>query len=286
MHPFIGFEIGLILAFFERVFIELHGSSPPLFTYALQITTGVSVYALDRLEDVRLGDKTFSKHPELVQLVNEKGAMIQTIQSLCTIASASLLAYGGESAFIPLYLLLVYRYRDIKATIPLVKPVFIAAAFSLASVAIPCMIADRDASIFRDWQALLPVLLHMYASSNMNDLIDVDEDRASGIRTFPVVYGALASKVFSGVTAALALGIHVSHPGFGYDDALFQASSFAQVLPVLAQYPKRMGPSSGPKMPKMIIGNGLARNMNHGSLPKSFNAWIPRAGTVRPRLLL
>jgi hypothetical protein len=148
------------------------------------------------------------------------------------------------------------------------------------------MIADRDASIFRDWQALLPVLLHMYASSNMNDLIDVDEDRASGIRTFPVVYGALASKVFSGVTAALALGIHVSHPGFGYDDALFQASSFAQVLPVLAQYPKRMGPSSGPKMPKMIIGNGLARNMNHGSLPKSFNAWIPRAGTVRPRLLL
>jgi len=121
MHPFIGLEIGLILAFFERVFTELHGSSPPLFTYALQITTGISVYALDRLEDVRLGDKTFSKHPELVQLVNEKGAMIQTIQSICTIASASLLAYGGESAFIPLYLLLVYRYRDIKATIPFIK---------------------------------------------------------------------------------------------------------------------------------------------------------------------
>ncbi|CAM9159589.1 unnamed protein product, partial [Phaeothamnion confervicola] len=210
MHVFIGAEIGLILSFFEKVFTDLHGCSPPPFTYALQFTTAVSIYALDRLEDVRSGDKDATSHPELFQLVSEKEDVIESIANVCTIASVALMAHGGATSalFIPLYLGLTYGYRDIKAAVPILKPLIVAVAFGIISVILPCVIADSNFSIFGDGQALLPVIMHMYSSSNLNDLADADSDKKAGIMTLPVVYGAGVAKTLSGVVAMGALAMH------------------------------------------------------------------------------
>lgn len=113
-------------------------------------------------------------------------------------------------------------YRDVKRWLGPWKPALVGVCWAYAIVFLP-----QDAVPSQ----LFVVYAALYAAaSNIADVRDVAEDRASGIDTLPVRFGQRRAYAASGVLASLAIAAHAQVPDWSAGDAFVEVVSAALVL--------------------------------------------------------
>ena len=83
----------------------------------------------------------------------------------------------------------VSHYKNIKKIGPFIKPLYISVMWTLAVVALPCVLKDHNYNILTYPLDYLPCALTMFSSSTILDIRDIEEDKFNNVRTIPVVYG-------------------------------------------------------------------------------------------------
>jgi len=98
----------------------------------------------------------------------------------------------------------VQAYGPLKRAVPFLKPFYVGALWTCATVLVPRELAHADACSTRD---ALAMALVTTAVSNHADIPDVDDDSANGIRTIPVMFGPRVATGFSIALCTGAVGI-------------------------------------------------------------------------------
>ena len=80
-------------------------------------------------------------------------------------------------------------YKNIKKIGPFIKPLYISIMWTLAVVALPCVLKDHNYNILLYPLDYLPCALTMFSSSTILDVRDIEEDKFNNVKTIPVVYG-------------------------------------------------------------------------------------------------
>jgi 4-hydroxybenzoate polyprenyltransferase len=215
-----GFEVALLFHFISYFITEFHRDPFLLQFSPLFFSTAHAVYGRDRLEDYLIDTKD--------EYIEKNYVSMDTAVNLSTIFACAYLTYLQEYAMVPIFLLLVYKYRDLKQLLPLLKPLLVASAFVTIAGVIPCHVMDHNYTILQDTPAWAPAFLQMLASTNLADLNDVEEDRLVNIKTLPVItsqaFAASTSLCLSAASIAIGIG-DCTPPHF-----LFTAQSFASTF--------------------------------------------------------
>jgi hypothetical protein len=112
--------------------------------------------------------------------------------------------------FLPFVFLLELsdKYIDYKRKYGVLKPIIVASFWVAAVFFLPCVIHDGDYSVLSHPESYIPPLLTVFASSNLADIKDIDEDAFGGVRTIPVVFGKYVAGGVSAVSLITACYIH------------------------------------------------------------------------------
>jgi 4-hydroxybenzoate polyprenyltransferase len=80
-------------------------------------------------------------------------------------------------------------YRNFKKKFGNLKPIYIGIFWTLGCVILPSILISDDYLILTEPTIYLPSFFSMFASSNLLDIKDIDEDKNENINTIPVLYG-------------------------------------------------------------------------------------------------
>ena len=80
-------------------------------------------------------------------------------------------------------------YNNFKKNYGEYKALYIGLFWTFGTVILPCVIISNDYSILNDPAIYMSSFLSMFASSNLLDIKDKDEDANENINTLPVVFG-------------------------------------------------------------------------------------------------
>ena len=71
-------------------------------------------------------------------------------------------------------------------------------------IILPCVMHDKNFDIINYPQDYLPCLLSIFASSNLNDIKDLEEDRINNVNTIPVLLNELNTYYIVLISLALS----------------------------------------------------------------------------------
>lgn len=198
-HPFPGIEIGIPLNIFQYVFTRLFYNTNiiNLRTFLFQFATAYFSYGFDRLIDSYELNENFNN--TLIQTNNKKYNLYKFIQNneffiIHTIILAFfydidiLLSNEKTYPFIAI-LLSTFFYKDFKLRYSLLKPVYIGILWTISSIIIPSVLYENNYNIISHPEIYLPCFLTLFASSNLIDIKDIEEDYNNSIFTIPIKFG-------------------------------------------------------------------------------------------------
>jgi 4-hydroxybenzoate polyprenyltransferase len=259
--PLIGLEVGILMMFYEYIFVNLHFNHSeiiPLWTYIMQLFCVHSAYGYDRWLDVTKED---SNNEELIEYINSNSQSVQNTITFSFLSCIAYLSYYEHTRiFIPLYMLSVLYYRDFKIKYPLLKPVFISIMLITSSVIVPSIITESNYNILQDFNAIIPPIANLYSASNYLDVIDYNIDKINNIKTLPVIFGnntAIATSLVFNLMSSITF---INHPNYGHNigDFVFQAQNIFSGISLLTN--KSIDYRSSAKNPKIL--NTMAKNKN------------------------
>jgi len=211
-NPLPGVEIGIPLNILASFFSNLrYGENVLNINDAvLQACLGYLTYGTDRLLDAytETGKVSEKKQALYDDIKKNTLPMIGAIAASSAHAFNTLNERPETRPFIPL-LASTFFYKELKEHCGPIKPFYIAAMWTAASVILPAVMHDHDFSILASPQDYLPAALLMFGSTNLADTKDIAEDTAKGIETLPVKLGRPVADVVSYTalaTAALMIG--------------------------------------------------------------------------------
>lgn len=182
----------------------------------LQVLIGYFTYGYDRLLDamdaMEAGDDAnlSERKQKLFETIRDnKTAVIATLTASFALSLRELADNPQTMPFIPL-LLSTLAYKDLKTHCSVSKPFYIATLWTMCSVVLPSVMHDKNWSILRSPQDLLPAALLMFGSTNLADAMDIEEDKAKGIETLPVKLGKLPSFIMAGAAIGGSLAMIAS----------------------------------------------------------------------------
>lgn len=125
----------------------------------------------------------------------------------------------------PLLLLLTSTifYRNFKQNFGEFKALYIGIFWTIGCIILPCVLHDHNYEIINHPNIYLPSLFAMFASSNLLDINDIDEDKNEGINTIPVILGKTNSIYLSYFFLILSFFI------FSFNDSFY---NFKYLLPL------------------------------------------------------
>lgn len=196
--PLNGIEIGIPLNIFSNIYTHLHYGYDitSIKIILLQFLIGYYTYGKDRYNDAIQSNNNNvvvkEKKKKLYEDINQnKDLYSNTINfSLLCIISILLVDenYLKNIPFIFLLLTTEY-YTQIKENIGVIKPFYIGIMWTISTLILPCVIQDDNYSILNYPLDYLPEILILFATSNLADIDDIEEDENNNIQTIPVKYG-------------------------------------------------------------------------------------------------
>lgn len=175
-----GFDVGIVMCF-----LSLAAGAPlTVDSVAWLLLTARWVYGADRYLDGKTDDT-----PESL--------------ILALIAAVAILDAHGMSTWALAETAVIQTYEPFKRTLPLLKPAYVGASWACATCVVPALLTHTDVQ----YQTAIAMGLLTSAVSNHADISDVEEDRANGVRTVPVMFGPHAARAFS---ASLVVGAYCS----------------------------------------------------------------------------
>lgn len=207
MNPLPGLEIGVPLNIFQDIFTNIHFGKDIVTSelVILQFAIGYFTYGTDRFLDSQDEiDIEKSKKKELYHYLNEnKKFIISTLMiSYFYIISELTKLHDG----LPLIFILssTLQYKNFKTLFGEFKAVYIATMWTLSAIILPSIIYDGNYDILNYPLDYLPAFLTLFASSNIIDTKDIEEDKMNNINTLPVVLGERKSYMLSLLAIALS----------------------------------------------------------------------------------
>ena len=115
--------------------------------------------------------------------------------------------------FIPLFYL-NGEYKSFKPALGEYKAIYIGIMWCLASLVLPCVLYEHSYDILNYPLDYIPCILTLFATSNLADNRDIDEDTSNGIMTIPVKYGITRSNIISFIALVISSLSLIENPHF------------------------------------------------------------------------
>ena len=222
---FTGFDIGIPLNIFSNIFTNLH--------YGYDITTPKSVliqfllgyytYGKDRYNDALeyIANPYNTTKQELYDFIYTNRDNYNITLSLSFIAIIYILLTSVSDKeeiiynlpFIPLFYL-NGEYKSFKPALQEYKAIYIGIMWCLASLVLPCVLYEHSYDILNYPLDYVPCILTLFATSNLADNRDIDEDTSNGIMTIPVKYGITRSNIISFIALVISSLTLIENPHF------------------------------------------------------------------------
>ena len=191
-----GIDIGIPLNLFQNLFTNLHYGNDitTVKTTVLQFLIGYYTYGKDRFKDsLEYEKKPFeTKKKSLYEfLILNKDIYEMSYNTCLSLILATLLIdpnYINNLPFISLLLSSEY-YKLIKEKYGFLKSSYVSFMWTMSCIILPCVLHDNNFDILNYPLDYLPCFLTIFASSNLNDISDIEEDIENNIDTLPVVIG-------------------------------------------------------------------------------------------------
>ena len=197
-NPIIGSNLGIPLNILQYLFTSTYYNENIITNelILLQFALGIFTYGTDRLLDAINYSKDESKlvvyseskvryYDYLVKNMNE--SILVIIASYVYIFN--LLKLKEETYPLLFALTSTLFYRDFKKNFGEFKSLYIAVFWTLGCVILPCVIHDNNYEILYHPNIYLPNFCLMFASSNVLDIKDIEEDKQENIKTLAVLLG-------------------------------------------------------------------------------------------------
>lgn len=210
-NPIIGSNLGIPLNILQLIFTTEYYNeniiTPDLIF--LQICIGISTYGSDRLLDAINSKKSIENFS--IEKKEYYDYILSNLYFNILIIFSSYLYIFREikdcpEAY-PIYFMLLSTlgYRNIKQKWGNLKAIYIAIFWTVGSVILPTVIHDNNYDILYSPQIYLPSIFTMFASSNLLDIKDLEEDKAENIYTLPVIYGEKFTICISHISILLSI---------------------------------------------------------------------------------
>ena len=219
-NPIIGSNLGIPLNILQYVFTRTYYHENILNNelILLQFAIGIFTYGTDRLLDAINYNKDENKlvvyseskvnyYDYLVENMNE--SILVIIASYIYILN--LLKLKEETYPLLFALTSTLFYRDFKKNFCELKPLYIGIFWTLGCVILPCVIHDGNYDILYHPNIYLPNFCVMFASSNMLDIKDIEEDKQENIKTLAVLLGEDNTNLLSNTCNVIGFFIYLTN---------------------------------------------------------------------------
>ena len=219
-NPIIGSNLGIPLNILQYIFTTTYYHDNILNNelILLQFAIGIFTYGSDRLldascylkknEDSKIYfDEKINYYDFLIRRMNYNIFIIM----LSYIYIFDLLKQNEKTYPFLFALTSTLFYRDFKKNFGELKALYIAIFWTLGCVILPCILHDNNYEILNYPNIYIPNFLLMFASSNILDIKDIEEDSFEGIKTLAVLFGENTTKFISNQCYILAGIIYSSN---------------------------------------------------------------------------
>ena len=200
-NPIIGANMGIPLNILQYIYTTSHYGENiiNLKLILLQFAIGIFTYGSDRFYDALEYQKICNNTDYIfnysIQKINYYNYVLEnSIYNSIFIISSYIYILYMLLPHINSYPLLIaltgtLDYRNFKKNYGQFKALYIGLFWTFGTVILPCVLTSNDYSILNDPAIYMSSFLSMFASSNLLDIKDKDEDASENINTLPVLYG-------------------------------------------------------------------------------------------------
>ena len=213
--PMTGLDIGIPLNIIENIFTNIHYGENivTLKQLLIQFLIGYYTYGKDRYVDAITYNTTqneyniSAKKKELYEKFNSNKVFYKLSYDITYSIIAYLLltqSYVYENLNIQIlntgalpFMFLLYSseyYRELKLITPLAKSLYVSFMWTISTIILPGYLYEHNYNILYDIGCYLPCFLSLFATTNLADIKDVDEDTINKVKTIPVCYGVEETK--------------------------------------------------------------------------------------------
>ena len=245
---FSGLDLGIPLNLLSTIFTDLHYGENRinLTLLILQCCIGYYAYGKDRYKDALEYEETqsviSSNKESLYHALLQYRSMYRLTYCVSFYIIAAILYHEHDVVHTLPILALLYSteyYKELKEYNATLKPFYVAFMWTFATVIMPCVLLDHNYDIIYDVQSYIPCFLLLFASTNLADIKDKDEDEKMGIITLPVQLGEVNTLklVFASLATSSAMfGLHPNYLERPLIHGLFELQN--AMMAVFAMYVK------------------------------------------------
>ena len=224
-NPIIGSNMGIPLNILQYIYTTTYYNENVinLELFLLQFAIGIFTYGTDRLYDaIDYNNSEFKNNTNIfsIEKINYyENVLYNYNYNIIYIISSYIYILYILLPHINTYPLLIaltstLDYRNLKKKFGNLKPIYIGIFWTLGCVILPCILISDDYSILTEPNIYLPSLFSMFASSNLLDIKDIDEDKNENINTIPVLYGENNAIIISHSALLISMFIFFQNENF------------------------------------------------------------------------
>ncbi len=220
--PLTGLDVGIPLNLIENIFTELHyGENIITIKHVIiQFLIGYYTYGKDRYIDALEYNNNITetknmslstKKKELYKKFNNNKVFYKlsydiTLSLLIYLILTQQTSYEIQNQNINIqtinydaipFIFLLYSseyYRELKRVTPLAKSLYVSFMWTISTIILPSYLYEHNYNIIYDATCYLPCLLTLFATTNIADIKDIEEDTINKVKTLPVTYGVTETK--------------------------------------------------------------------------------------------
>jgi len=239
-NPIIGSNLGIPLNLLQFIYSNTYFNenliTPKLI--GLQFAIGIFTYGSDRLIDALEYSNVYSKTNTSnynIDKINYYNYLVKTknfnifVITLSYLYIFSLLINNPETYPILFLLTSTLDYKNFKKNYGQFKALYIGIFWTIGTVVLPSVLINHNYDIIKEPTIIIPSILNLFASSNLLDIKDIDEDKQEEIYTIPVIYGTNFAISISHISIILAILIFYNNENFEnniYLSLLYELQSF------------------------------------------------------------
>ena len=223
--PVTCLDIGIPLNIIENVFTNIHYGENivTIKQLLIQFLIGYYTYGKDRYVDA-VAYNTMSNQYNITakkKELYEKFDNNKVFYKLSYDITFSLIAYllliqysAYENLNIQMlntgalpFMILLYSseyYRELKRITPLAKSLYVSFMWTISTIILPGYLYEHNYNILYDIGCYLPCFLSLFATTNLADIKDVEEDTINKVKTIPVCYGVEETKMLILISLAIS----------------------------------------------------------------------------------
>jgi len=200
-NPLIGSTLGLPLNLLQYIYCYSHYNENIIDNnlILMQFAIGIFTYGTDRLLDALQYNNQNNNNKISIDKTNYYNYLLENINvNISAIFFSYLYIFSiikDTPQTYPLFALLTSTlfYKNFKEKYGEFKAIYIGCFWTFGTVILPCVLHDHNYEILNDPYIYLSSFFTMFASSNLLDIKDIDEDKEDNIITLPVLYGEKTS---------------------------------------------------------------------------------------------